>query len=141
MTAPETAAQAQASAEAAGLKQDAKKAGERVGLTSDEIIVNGGRPLTGRIEVRGAKNLATKAMVAALLGRTPSVLRNVPNISDVRVVAGLLALHGVLITRGDDPAEWHLDPSNVERAHHADIGGRHRVTRSRSDSTRRTPCR
>jgi len=66
-----------------GLKRDAKKAGERVGLTSDEIIINGGRPLHGRIEVRGAKNLATKAMVAALLGRTPSVLRNVPNISDV----------------------------------------------------------
>ncbi|WP_240422928.1 UDP-N-acetylglucosamine 1-carboxyvinyltransferase [Leucobacter sp. wl10] len=85
------------------------------------MIVNGGRPLAGRIEVRGAKNLATKAMVAALLGKTPSILRNVPNISDVRVVAGLLALHGVLITRGDDPGEWRLDPSNVEVAHQADI--------------------
>ncbi|MFT4231360.1 MAG: UDP-N-acetylglucosamine 1-carboxyvinyltransferase [Leucobacter sp.] len=104
-----------------GLKKDAQKAGARVGLTSDEIIINGGRPLRGRIEVRGAKNLATKAMVAALLGRTPSILRNVPNISDVRVVAGLLALHGVLITRGDDPGEWRLDPSNVEVAHQADI--------------------
>ncbi|RGE22448.1 UDP-N-acetylglucosamine 1-carboxyvinyltransferase [Leucobacter sp. wl10] len=104
-----------------GLKKDAAKAGARVGLTSDEIIVNGGRPLAGRIEVRGAKNLATKAMVAALLGKTPSILRNVPNISDVRVVAGLLALHGVLITRGDDPGEWRLDPSNVEVAHQADI--------------------
>ena len=96
-----------------GLKKDAAKAGARVGLTSDEIIINGGRPLEGRIEVRGAKNLATKAMVAALLGHTPSTLRNVPNISDVRVVAGLLALHGVLITRGEE-GEWHLDPSNVE---------------------------
>ncbi len=104
-----------------GLKRDARKAGARVGLTSDEIIINGGRPLHGRIEVRGAKNLATKAMVAALLGKSASVLRNVPNISDVRVVAGLLALHGVLITRGDDPGEWRLDPSNVEHAHHADI--------------------
>ncbi|MBL3690867.1 UDP-N-acetylglucosamine 1-carboxyvinyltransferase [Leucobacter chromiireducens] len=92
-----------------------------MGLTSDEIIINGGRPLQGRVEVRGAKNLATKAMVAALLGQTPSVLRNVPNISDVRVVAGLLALHGVLITRGEEPGEWRLDPSNVEMAHKADI--------------------
>ncbi|WP_029987489.1 UDP-N-acetylglucosamine 1-carboxyvinyltransferase [Leucobacter sp. PH1c] len=90
-------------------------------MTSDEIIINGGRPLRGRVEVRGAKNLATKAMVAALLGKTPSVLRNVPNISDVRVVAGLLALHGVLITRGEEPGEWRLDPSNVEMAHKADI--------------------
>ncbi|MGW9022505.1 UDP-N-acetylglucosamine 1-carboxyvinyltransferase [Leucobacter chromiiresistens] len=107
--------------EAAGRKLDAQKAGARVGLTSDEIIINGGRPLRGRIEVRGAKNLATKAMVAALLGKTPSVLRNVPNISDVRVVAGLLALHGVLITRGEQAGEWRLDPSNVEVAHQADI--------------------
>ncbi|MGO1434358.1 MAG: UDP-N-acetylglucosamine 1-carboxyvinyltransferase [Canibacter sp.] len=103
-----------------GLKKDAAKAGERVGLTSDEIIINGGRPLKGRVEVRGAKNLATKAMVASLLGNKPSVLRNVPNISDVRVVAGLLALHGVIITRGNE-GEWNLDPSNVEVAHKADI--------------------
>ncbi len=103
-----------------GLAKDARKAGQRVGLTSDEIIINGGRPLKGRIEVRGAKNLATKAMVAALLGQKPSVLRNVPNISDVRVVAGLLALHGVIITRGAE-GEWILDPSNVEMAHKADI--------------------
>ena len=107
--------------QAAGLKKDAAKAGARVGLTSDEIIINGGRPLKGRVEVRGAKNLATKAMVAALLGKTPSVLRNVPNISDVRVVAGLLALHGVLITKSENQDEWRLDPSNVEVAHQADI--------------------
>ena len=101
------------------LANDAKQAGARVGLTSDEIIINGGRPLRGRIQVRGAKNLATKAMVAALLGKQQSVLRSVPNISDVRVVAGLLALHGVIITRDGDT--WELDPSNVERAHKADI--------------------
>ncbi len=103
------------------LIDDARRAGERVGLTSDEIIINGGKPLHGRIEVRGAKNLATKAMVAALLGTKPSVLRNVPNISDVRVVAGLLALHGVQITKGEEPGEFLLDPSNVESAHMADI--------------------
>ncbi len=32
-----------------GLKKDAQKAGARVGLTSDEIIINGGRALNGRI--------------------------------------------------------------------------------------------
>ncbi len=103
-----------------GLAEDARKAGARVGLTADQIVINGGRALQGRISVRGAKNLATKAMVASLLGQTTSVLRNVPNISDVRVVAGLLALHGVVITRGADD-EWVLNPENVERAHMADI--------------------
>ena len=32
------------------------------------LQVEGGRPLTGEITVRGAKNLVPKAMVAALLG-------------------------------------------------------------------------
>jgi UDP-N-acetylglucosamine 1-carboxyvinyltransferase len=32
-----------------------------------QITVRGGKPLKGRVDVRGAKNLVTKAMVAALL--------------------------------------------------------------------------
>uniref|UniRef100_A0A942Y921 UDP-N-acetylglucosamine 1-carboxyvinyltransferase n=1 Tax=Neobacillus citreus TaxID=2833578 RepID=A0A942Y921_9BACI len=102
------------------LVQDAAAAGARVGLKSDEIVIRGGKPLVGRIEVRGAKNLATKAMVAALLGDTPSILKDVPDISDVKVVRGLLEVHGVRVT---DPArgELILDPSNVESAHFAEI--------------------
>ena len=41
------------------------------------------------------------AMVAALLGETPSTLLDVPHISDVEVVQGLLRLHGVIITHDD----------------------------------------
>lgn len=91
-----------------------------MGLKSDEIVIRGGKSLVGRIEVRGAKNLATKAMVASLLGDTPSILKDVPDISDVKVVRGLLEVHGVRIT---DPArgELILDPSNVESAHFAEI--------------------
>ncbi|MEG8036010.1 UDP-N-acetylglucosamine 1-carboxyvinyltransferase [Sphingomonas sp. LR61] len=102
------------------LVQDAAAAGARVGLKSDEIVIREGKPLVGRIEVRGAKNLATKAMVASLLGDTPSILKDVPDISDVKVVRGLLEVHGVRIT---DPArgELILDPANVESAHFAEI--------------------
>ena len=60
------------------------------------LAIRGGRPLTGRVEVKGAKNLVTKAMVAALLGGTNSVLRDVPDISDVQVVRSFLARrHGL----------------------------------------------
>ncbi|MDQ1576517.1 MAG: UDP-N-acetylglucosamine 1-carboxyvinyltransferase [Microbacteriaceae bacterium] len=103
------------------LLQDAQAAGASVGLKGDRITINGGIPLRGRIELKGAKNLVTKAMVAALLGETPSVLRDVPDISDVRVVRGLLEIHGVKVTDGAEEGELHLDPSNVESAHMADI--------------------
>jgi UDP-N-acetylglucosamine 1-carboxyvinyltransferase len=99
---------------------DAAKAGERVGLRSDKIVINGGKPLRGRIEVRGAKNLATKAMVAALLADTPSTLRDVPDISDVGVVTGMLEAYGVSVTKVAE-GELLLDPSNVEKAHFAQI--------------------
>jgi UDP-N-acetylglucosamine 1-carboxyvinyltransferase len=102
------------------LVQDAHKAGERVGLKSDKIVINGGKPLIGRIEVRGAKNLATKAMVAALLAETPSVLKDVPDISDVGVVTGMLEAYGVSVTKTAE-GELTLDPSNVEKAHFAQI--------------------
>ena len=57
--------------------------------------MHGGAPLHGEIRVRGAKNLVSKAMVATLLGETPSRLYDVPGIRDVDVVRGLLELHGV----------------------------------------------
>lgn len=60
-------------------------------------------------------------MVAALLGETPSTLRNVPEVRDVNVVTGLLELHGVGVTRDNVAGEMRLDPSNVESAHFLDI--------------------
>ena len=99
----------------------AQNHGASVGLTADKITIRGGSPLVGRIEVKGAKNLVTKAMVAALLGETPSVLKDVPNISDVRIVRGLLEVHGVKVTEGADPGDLILDPVDVESAHFAAI--------------------
>ncbi len=102
------------------LTTDAAKAGLRVGLKSDAIVIRGGKPLTGSVHVRGAKNLATKAMVAALLGETPSLLQDVPNISDVGVVTGMLGAYGVAVTSPEE-GQLLLDPTNVERAHFAEI--------------------
>ena len=89
--------------------------------SDDVLLVHGGTPLEGEIRVRGAKNLVPKAMVAALLGSEPSRLRNVPDIRDVRVVRGLLQLHGVTVRPGEEPGELVLDPSHVESANVADI--------------------
>ncbi|GAB4083489.1 UDP-N-acetylglucosamine 1-carboxyvinyltransferase [Myceligenerans cantabricum] len=88
---------------------------------NDLLHVNGGNPLNGSITVRGAKNFVSKSMVASLLGETPSVLRNVPQIRDVKVVSGLLELHGVAVKYDPDAGILDLDPSNVESAHVADI--------------------
>ena len=85
-----------------------------------QIKVNGGKPLVGRVDLKGAKNLVTKAMVAALLADTPSVLKDVPKISDVEVVSRLLELHGVTIDFADN-GDMKLDPRGVKQARMVDI--------------------
>lgn len=102
------------------LSQDSRKAAMRMNLRSDTIVIEGGKPLTGTVDVRGAKNLVTKAMVAALLADTPSVLRDVPAIADVNVVTGMLGAYGVNVDTDGDGV-YRLDPANVERAHFAQI--------------------
>lgn len=88
---------------------------------SDSIRIHGGRPLEGEISVRGAKNFVSKAMVAALLGSTPSILRNVPDIRDVGVVAGMLRLHGVDLDYDIDAGVVTMDTSNLNPAEAIDI--------------------
>lgn len=88
---------------------------------SKTFYVRGGRPLDGEITVRGAKNLVSKAMVAALLGEEPSVLHSVPDIRDVQIVSQLLSIHGVKVQRDVESGELRMDPSNVEKAHVVDI--------------------
>ena len=85
------------------------------------LRVEGGKPLCGYINVRGAKNLVPKAMVAALLGDTPSVISNVPHIRDVEVVSGLLRVHGATVDFDAKAGVLSIDPSAIETASSASI--------------------
>ncbi|MEU8005943.1 UDP-N-acetylglucosamine 1-carboxyvinyltransferase [Catellatospora sp. NPDC049111] len=85
-------------------------------MSDDVLIVSGGSPLKGEVRVRGAKNLVSKAMVATVLGESPSRMYDVPRIRDVEIVRGLLELHGVKVSNGQLDGELLFDPSNVERA-------------------------
>src|SRR3546814_8417293 len=60
-------------------------------------------------------------MVAALLGETPSILRDVPDISDVQIVRSLFEVHGVHVEDGPGDGEIRLDPSGAVTAHFEEI--------------------
>src|SRR6266487_4995096 len=75
-------------------------------------IIKGGQPVVGKIKCLGAKNFTTKAMVAALLGDTPTVLTNVPPIGDVTITKEMLTSIGVKVdfmTNGT----LTIDPSSM----------------------------
>ena len=47
--------------------------------------ITGGKILRGKITLAGAKNVATKVIVASLLAESKSILENIPRISDVEI--------------------------------------------------------
>lgn len=61
------------------------------------IIINGGKPLKGAVEVSGAKNAALPILAATVLTHRPVVIDRVPAIKDVRVMMEILRLLGVEI--------------------------------------------
>src|SRR6266705_360263 len=54
------------------------------------LLIEGGRPLSGCVEVEGSKNAALPILAACLLTSDECVLTNVPRISDVEVMARLI---------------------------------------------------
>jgi UDP-N-acetylglucosamine 1-carboxyvinyltransferase len=60
----------------------------------DAIRIRGGRPLSGRIPIGGAKNAALPILCATLLSDGPSLLRNVPGLRDIETTAALLRFLG-----------------------------------------------
>lgn len=57
----------------------------------DKIRIIGGNPLSGHIRIKGAKNGALPLMAAALLTDEEVILRDVPNLSDIRTMADILS--------------------------------------------------
>jgi len=61
----------------------------------DRIIIKGGKPLSGKIPISGAKNAALTLMPCALLTDEPLTLRNLPRLADVDSFMHLLNQLGV----------------------------------------------
>ena len=76
--------------------------------------VKGGIPIKGNITCMGAKNLATKAMVASLLSAEQTILKNVPNIGDVKITKELLVSAGVKVTWEKEKGTIVIDPSSIK---------------------------
>src|SRR5919109_336603 len=62
-----------------------------IGHAAESFVIEGGRPLYGRIRAAGNKNGALPILAASLLTAEPVLLRNVPRIADVETMLELLA--------------------------------------------------
>lgn len=68
----------------------------------EQIVILGGVPLHGEVQVSGSKNSSLPILAASLLAtKGQSVLHNVPSISDVDIMCKMLISLGAKVTRED----------------------------------------
>lgn len=70
----------------------------------DCIRIRGGNPLSGVIQVGGAKNAALPLMVAGMLTDECVLLSNVPRLADIQTMTLLLQQHGITVSSSADDA-------------------------------------
>ncbi|MCF6286006.1 MAG: UDP-N-acetylglucosamine 1-carboxyvinyltransferase [Candidatus Hydrogenedentes bacterium] len=63
----------------------------------DKILVRGGTPLKGSVQIRGAKNAALPLMAATILAEDTCILHNIPCLHDIFSMDKLLADMGMTI--------------------------------------------
>ena len=79
-----------------------------------KFIIKGGQPLQGEIKVSGNKNAILPIMAATVLTSQKCILENVPQISDVEVMARILQGIGARI-EGLGTPRLIIDPENVSQ--------------------------
>ena len=64
----------------------------------DKLLIEGGVPLAGEVDISGAKNATLPILTAALLTADPLMVQNVPHLRDVTTMLSLLGQMGVAIS-------------------------------------------
>jgi len=65
----------------------------------DKILVHGGCPLNGSVQISGSKNSALPILAACLLTKEPCVIKHVPDLSDVHYMLQILSHLGAEVER------------------------------------------
>lgn len=79
-------------------------------MENESIVVYGNGVLSGEVYISGAKNSALKLMACAILGQGKSVIHNVPDISDIAIMAQVLRRLGAEVTREDHTLVINTQP-------------------------------
>ncbi|MCD8481490.1 MAG: UDP-N-acetylglucosamine 1-carboxyvinyltransferase [Verrucomicrobia bacterium] len=73
----------------------------------DVLHIHGGSKLAGNVQVSGAKNAALPIFAAALLSEETCTIENVPDLSDIRFMAGILRHMGADVEQ-PAPGTWRI---------------------------------
>jgi UDP-N-acetylglucosamine 1-carboxyvinyltransferase len=85
-------------------------------MNMDKFIIEGGVPLKGDVVPAGNKNAALPLVAACLLSQEPVILRNVPQIKDVRVMRQIVESLGAEV-EDVDATSWRITSRDLRPAH------------------------
>ncbi|WIW70975.1 UDP-N-acetylglucosamine 1-carboxyvinyltransferase [Anaerosinus gibii] len=78
----------------------------------EKLVIHGGNRLEGTVKISGAKNAVLPIIAASLLGQSPSLLEEVPDLEDVRTISKVLCQLGVnVVNKGNDVL--YIDSSKI----------------------------
>jgi len=74
----------------------------------DKIVINGGKPLHGNVQISGAKNAALPILASALLTEGTNTFHNIPDLVDIKTIKRLLCSIGAQI-EGEESVKINFD--------------------------------
>jgi UDP-N-acetylglucosamine 1-carboxyvinyltransferase len=82
----------------------------------DRIVITGGTPLHGEVQISGAKNSALPLLASTILGGEECVLTNVPRVVDVMTMGKLLSMLGASVVHEGNRAVVRADVIHATQA-------------------------
>ena len=74
-----------------------------------ELVIQGGKPLSGTIEISGAKNSAVALVPASLLSDEEVIIDHIPNITDIDALDEILVYLGAALKRDGSTMTIHSE--------------------------------
>ncbi|MBD1227868.1 hypothetical protein [Xenorhabdus griffiniae] len=78
-----------------------------------QIEVTGGNQLSGRVHISGFKHAFPPLFSLALSAKQPSLIKNVPDIADIRILGEIGQLLGASILYEPEKRTMHIDPRGL----------------------------
>jgi len=78
-----------------------------------KFIIKGLVPLKGKVRISGAKNSVLPIMAASLLAEGPSIIEEIPYLSDVRIMCELLKSLGAEVEIQENESILRLSPTEI----------------------------
>lgn len=75
----------------------------------DKIVITGGKPLRGKVQISGAKNSALPILASTILGGEECTITNVPCVVDVVTMGKLLGILGAIVRQEGNRAVIRAD--------------------------------